>query len=101
MAAGDDEGQRGQGHLAVGQERRLDVAGDVVHGHQRLAVHERDALGRLHADEQRAHQPGPLRHRHRVELRVRRAARRAIACSITGQMFSRWWREASSGTTPP
>jgi hypothetical protein len=30
---------------------------------------ECDALGHLHADEERAHQSRPLRHRHRVELR--------------------------------
>ena len=40
--AGDDERERGQRQVAVGQERRLEVAGDVVDGHERLAVHERD-----------------------------------------------------------
>ena len=39
-------------------------------GHQRLAVHERDGLGHLHAHEQRAHEAGPLGHRHRVQVGV-------------------------------
>ena len=36
-------------------------------------VDEGDALRDLHADQQRAHQPRALRHRHRVELRSSRA----------------------------
>ncbi len=69
MAAGDDEGERGEGDLAVGEERRLHVAGHVVHGDEGEAVHEGDALGRLHAHEERAHEPRPLGHRHGLEIR--------------------------------
>ena len=80
VAAGDDEGERGQPHRArMGEERGLEVARDVVHGNERLAMDVGEALGRLHAHEQRADEPRPLRHRHCVEGRVlhRRLGHRA------------------------
>ena len=101
MAAGDDQRDRGQRDVAVGEERRLDVPRDVVHGDERLAVDAGDGLGRLHA--RRAASPpapGPGSRPPRPGPRTRRPAS-AIAFAITGQMFSRWWRDASSGTTPP
>ena len=68
MPAGDDEGERGEREVAVGEEGGRDVPRHVVHGHERLAVHERDRLGRLDAHEQRAHQARPLGHRDRGEV---------------------------------
>ena len=101
MPARDDEGDRGQRDLAVGEEGGRDVARHVVHGHERLAVHERDRLGRLQAHEQRAHEARPLGHRDRGEVLEAASPASAIAGSTTGTIVSRWWREASSGTTPP
>ena len=71
MAAGDDEGHRRQRHLGAGsEERSLEVAREVVHGDERLAVDEGDALGRLHADEQGAHEARAVRDRDGVEGRI-------------------------------
>ena len=58
---------------AVVQEERLDVTGEVVHGHERHAERQRDRLGRGDADEQRADEPGALRDRHGAEVAPRRA----------------------------
>ena len=101
VAAGDDEGQGREGDVAVGEEGRLHVPGHVVHRHQRQAVGEGDALGGLHAHQQRAHEPRSPGHRHRLAGPRSPTPASASAASITGQMFSMWCREASSGTTPP
>ena len=53
----------------IGQPVRVDVALDVVHADQRKVVGDREGLGEVHADEQGADEPRPVRHRHRVEVR--------------------------------
>ena len=58
------------------------------------------ALAAWTPDQQRADQARPLGHGDRVEVGEGRPRRRQGRV-ITGQMFSMWWREASSGTTPP
>ncbi len=73
VAARDDERDRRQRDLAVREERGRDVARDVMDRHERLAVDERDRLGGLQPDEQRADEPGPLRHRDRGEVLEPRA----------------------------
>jgi hypothetical protein len=58
--------------LAVVEHQRLDVPGQVVHGHDRNAARGPDRLGEAHADEQRPHQPGALRHGDGVDVGPRR-----------------------------
>ena len=45
--------------------------------------------------------PGPGGDRDRLDVVERRPRPRASAASTTGAVSSRWWREATSGTTPP
>jgi len=63
-------------------------------------VHEGNRLRRLDAHQERAHEPRPLRDRHRGEV-GKPFPESFIADSITGAIVSMWCREASSGTTPP
>ena len=53
----------------MGEKRGLDVTGNVVHGDERLAVHVRQALGKLDPDEQRADEPRSFRDRNRGQIR--------------------------------
>ncbi len=53
-------------------ERRADVSLQVVDGEQRQVALPGDRLGRADADQQRADEPGPLRHRDRVDVVERR-----------------------------
>ena len=68
VAPGHHQGEGGEGKLSVGQERGLQVAGDMVDGHERLALRIGQALGDLHPHEERAHEPGALGDRDRVEV---------------------------------
>ena len=60
VAARHDERNEGQRQIAVLQEERLDVAGEVVHRHERTIEGERERLGELNADEKRTDEAGTL-----------------------------------------
>ena len=68
MAAGHDEHDRRQRQLAVLQDERLDVAGQMVHGDERQAGRGRRRLRERHADQQRADQARALRDGDRAEI---------------------------------
>jgi hypothetical protein len=68
-----------QRQLAMLQDERLDVAGEVMDRHERNAVRPGDRLGEGHADEQRAHETRPLRDRDRAEVRPRHGSLRERA----------------------
>jgi hypothetical protein len=70
VAARDHQGQRGQRDVGRGQERGLEVPGDVVDADQRFAVDEGDRLRHLQPHQQRAHEARALGDRDRVEGRV-------------------------------
>jgi hypothetical protein len=52
MAAGDDQDDRRQRHLAVLEGERLDVAGQVMHRNERQPARPRQRLGEGDADQQ-------------------------------------------------
>ena len=62
MAARHDEHRRRQRQLAVRERERLDVAGEMMHRHDRDAARPGQRLRERDADEQRPDEPGPLRH---------------------------------------
>jgi hypothetical protein len=105
VAAGGDQAQERRGErLAVGAARVQEVGGDValqvVDGRQRQAARRREALRRGDADEQRADEAGPAVTATR-STSSSVAPAWASASSTTGVASSKWWREATSGTTPP
>ena len=100
MPARDDEDDGRQRQLAVLEHERLDVAGKMMHGDERQSRRRRGRLRERHADEQRSHETGTLRHGNRAESRHALASS-ASARSTAPQMSRMCWRDASSGTTPP
>ena len=68
MAAGHDQHDRGQRDRSVLEPDRLDVAGEVVHGHERFIERPRCGFRERDPDEQRPDEPRPLRHRYRVDV---------------------------------
>jgi hypothetical protein len=50
------------------QPQRFDVTGEMIDRDQRLDRGPRRRLGKRNADQQRADEPGPLRHRDGVEI---------------------------------
>jgi hypothetical protein len=76
VAAADDEAEqrerrfgrlRGRG-IAFEQPVGVDMTLDMVHADEGQIVAHRQRLGDVDADQQRADQAGPARHRHRVEI---------------------------------
>ncbi len=78
VAAGHDEHGRRQRQLAVCEDERLDVAGEMMHGHDRDAARPGERLRERDADEQRADQArapaSPPRRRDRPSTRPPRPA---------------------------
>ena len=68
VAARDDQHDGRQRQLAVLQHERFDVAGEVVHGHERQVRRRGGRLGERHADEERPDQARPLRDGDRTEV---------------------------------
>ena len=69
VAARDDQHRGGQRNLAVLEKDRLDVAGQMMHGDDRACrAPAAAAFANDDADEQRADEAGPLRHRERVDV---------------------------------
>ena len=101
VAAGDDEHDRRQRQLAVLQDERFDVAGEMMDGDERQAARPRRPPSRT-TRRPAASRPGrgPASPRRRRD-RARRRRPRSSARSTTPQMSRMCWRDASSGTTPP
>ena len=77
-----------------------DVAVQMVDGDERQPPRPGERLRSGDADQERADKAGALRDADGLdvaELRVRLVEARRSA----GTISSRWWREATSGTTPP
>ena len=101
VAAGDDQHDRGQRQLAVLQDERLDVAGEMMHGDERPSGGRGGGLGERHADQQRSDQAGALRHRNRAEIapgRFRLAQRAIDDAADVADVLSR--RELGHDTAP-
>ena len=79
----------------------VEVALEVVDGHERHVPHQREGLGRADADEQRADQARARRWRPRRRPRRRPRPASTSASATTGVSSSTWARLAISGTTPP
>ena len=71
MAARDDENDGGQPQPAVVDDQRFDVAGQMVHRHERHVERGGQALGERDPYEQGPDEARTLRDRDRVELRPR------------------------------
>ena len=72
----------------------------MVDAEQRQVVRVGQRLRRVDADEQRAGEAGTGGDGDGRQV-AQPAPASASAVSITCRMTSRWWREATSGTTPP
>ena len=68
MPARHQEGDLGEGHVAVGQVHAGQVTLEVVDAHDGHAPAEGERLGRRDADQERTHQARAGRHRHGVEV---------------------------------
>jgi hypothetical protein len=68
VAAGNDEHGSRKRQLAVRKDERFDVTGEMVHRYDGKASSPAEGLGKGDAHEQRAHESGPLRHRHAADL---------------------------------
>ncbi len=101
VAAGDDEAEvreRRRGRRRGTPPRGAPRGGS--RGRAACPTRAASAFADLHADEERADEPRPARHRDRVE-RAGATPARESASSTTGITCTTWFRLASSGTTPP
>ena len=100
MAARHDEHDGRQRQLAVLEDERLDVAGEMMHGDERQASGGAAAFANDTPTSSDPTSPGPC-----VTATAPRSgqadAASASARSTTPQMSRTCWRDASSGTTPP
>ena len=67
--ADERESRRRRVLLTAAQEHGEQVPHEVIDAHERLAGRPCEALRGLNADEQRADEPGTIRHRHAVHVR--------------------------------
>ena len=101
MAAGGDQADEGRVERDRLQPQAGDVAGEVVDHHQRLAGRVGERLGRGDADQQRADQARALGDGHARRTSASDTPAASSASSTTALTVPRWWRAATSGTTPP
>jgi hypothetical protein len=74
VAARDDQHDGRQRQLAILEEQRFDVTGQMMHGHQRHPFRRRQRLRKRQSHEQRPHQSRSLRHGDGVHVVERHAA---------------------------
>ena len=75
MPARHDEDGGRERQLAVREGQRLDVSGQVMHRDDRKSARPGERLGERDADEQRADEAGPLRHRDGADVVQARSRR--------------------------
>ena len=101
VAARDEQRDERKLRRGIGQQRREQMAFEVVHADRRHAQRVGEAVGGARADQQRAGEPGPFGVGDGADVGDRAAPLRARIWRVSGRSRRMWSREASSGTTPP
>ena len=102
VTAADDQTHGGPNLPRPAEERRQEMAFEMVYPQIRFAGADGQALGHRRADHQRTRQPRPGGCREGIvsPCSAMPARVRSVCSSSSGN--SRWcWRDAASGTTPP